>query len=107
MGSFFFQIVRSSDMPNDMPFNPGLVFIVIGLIGFVILVVMGILNLLVSKYIKEKKNYNFIFVMGVLSCMSGILGILLGIFTIIELNKPHIKAMFYPELNADNNQFVD
>jgi len=55
---------------------------------------MGILTLFASKYLKEIKNYNFIFVVAILNCLTGILGIVLGIFTIIELNKPDVKALF-------------
>lgn len=80
---------------NSLPFNPGLIFIVIGGVGLLICIVMGILTLMASKYLKEAKNYNFIFVLAILNCLTGILGILLGIFTIIELNKPEIKQLFY------------
>ncbi len=55
---------------------------------------LGILNLLASKYIKETKNYNFIFAVAVVNCLTGILGILLGVFTLIELTKPEIKPLF-------------
>jgi hypothetical protein len=82
---------------NSLPFNPGLIFIVIGGIGFVISIVLGILTLMASRYLKEIKNYNFIFVMAILNCFTGILGILLGIFTIIELSKPEVKQLFFKD----------
>ncbi|ALM06675.1 hypothetical protein SB49_01780 [Sediminicola sp. YIK13] len=82
---------------DSFPFNPGLIFIVIGGIGFIISIVIGILTLMASKYLKDAKNYNFIFVLAVLNCLTGILGILLGIFTIIELTKPEVKQLFYKE----------
>lgn len=82
---------------DSFPFNPGLIFIVIGGLGLIITIVMGILTLMASKFLKDVKNYNFIFVMAVLNCLTGILGILLGIFTIIELTKPEIKQLFYKE----------
>jgi hypothetical protein len=79
---------------DNMTFNPAIIFFIIGGVGFVIASVMGVLTLLASKYINEVRNYNFIFVVAILNCLTGILGILLGIFTIIELNKPHVKAFF-------------
>lgn len=93
MGSFFTSIPEFQDDPN-MPFNPGMIFIVVGIIGFVICVVMGILNLIAAKHIKHQRNYTFVFAIAIINCLSGILGILLGVFTIIEINKPHVKALF-------------
>lgn len=83
-----------SGTSEDIPFNPSTILFVIGGIGFVLTVTFGILTLLASKYLKEIRNYNFIFVVAILNCLTGILGILLGIFTLIELNKPHVKELF-------------
>jgi len=94
LGGFFMNIIDSSNEIDDMPFHPGMIFMIIGGVGFILSVAFGILTLLVSKYIKELRNYNFIFVMAILNCLTGVLGILLGVFTIIELNKPHIKDLF-------------
>jgi len=97
MGGFFRTIFENeAHLHNnpEMPFNPGNIFIIIGVIGFIITVVMGILTLLTAKYIKARRNYTFIFVMSIINCLSVPLGTLLGIFTIIEINKPHIKAQF-------------
>lgn len=82
---------------NSFPFNPALIFIVIGGIGLLISIVLGVLTLMASKYLKEVKNYNFILVMAILNCFTGILGILLGIFTIIELSKPEVKQLFFKD----------
>lgn len=94
IGGFLGNIFEASNDANPISFNPGIIFIIIGSIGFIISLVMGILTLLASKYLKEIKNYNFIFVVAVLNCLTGILGIVLCIFTIIELNKPLVKELF-------------
>ena len=93
-GSFIGHIIETNNHNDPIPFNPGIIFIVIGSFGFFIAVTMGILTLFASKYLKEVKNYNFIFVIAILNCLTGILGILLGVFTIIELNKSHVKELF-------------
>ncbi|WP_405377293.1 hypothetical protein [Nonlabens sp. Asnod3-A02] len=80
----------------DMPFHPGNIFVIIGGIGFLITVTIGILTLLAGKYIKERRNYNFIFAIAIINCITGVLGIVLGIFTILDLNKPHVQAQFQP-----------
>ncbi|MDX1939928.1 MAG: hypothetical protein SFU99_05205 [Saprospiraceae bacterium] len=95
MGVFFTDIIElNEETAEPMPFNPGSIFIVIGSIGFFITVALGIVTLFASKYLKEIRNYNFIFVVAILNCFTGVLGILLGVFTLVELNKPHIKALF-------------
>jgi len=94
IGGFLWNIDEITNDTNSLPFNPGIIFIIIGSVGFIISVVMGILTLLASKYLKDIKNYNFIFVIAILNCITGILGIILGVFTIIELHKPHVKELF-------------
>lgn len=93
-GGYIVNIADVTGGYEPMSFNPAIIFFIVGGVGFVIATVMGILTLLASKYINEVRNYNFIFVIAILNCLTGILGILLGVFTIIELNKPHVKALF-------------
>ncbi len=84
------------NVPNSSSpvFHPGWIFMIIGTLGFVITIVFGVLTLRVRKLIQQRKNHQFIFVMAVLQCLTGVLGILLGIFTILELQKPEVKALF-------------
>ncbi len=94
MGLFFNTAIEHSNANNDLPFNFGWIFVIIGGIGFIISIAFGILTLLASKYIREVKNYNFIFAIAVVNCLTGVLGILLGVFTLVELTKPEIKQLF-------------
>ena len=63
-------------------------------IGFILLLAVAILTFLTAKYLGETRNHTFITVVSVLNCLTGILGILLGVFTLIEINKPHVKPLF-------------
>ena len=92
-GSVFFNVIAEKDLA-DMPFNPGAIFMVIGTVGFLISLTIGILCFLAAKYLQEQRNYQFIFIVAILNCLTGVLGILLGVFSIIELNKPQVKALF-------------
>lgn len=94
MGFFFNKAIEHSQQETELPFNFGWIFGIIGIIGIIVCIVLGILNLLASKYIKEVKNYNFIFAIAVVNCLTGVLGILLGVFTLVELTKPEVKALF-------------
>ncbi|MGI9541825.1 MAG: hypothetical protein ACR2MX_01125 [Cyclobacteriaceae bacterium] len=79
---------------NPPPFNIGIIFVIMGAFFFVLLVALGIVTLFAAKYLNEIRNYNFIFVVAILNCLTGVLGILLGVFTLIELNKPEVKVLF-------------
>ncbi|NAS29570.1 hypothetical protein GTQ40_01165 [Flavobacteriaceae bacterium R38] len=94
IGVFIGNIEGFIDDTGAEPFNPGIVFIIIGGIGLIITVIIAIFTFLTAKYIKERRHYNFIFVVAILNCLTGVLGILLGIFTIIEITKPHVKELF-------------
>ncbi len=83
----------SKQEPN-IPFNFGSIFMIVGLIGFTFALTLGILDFLAARSLDKRTNYNLIFVTSILSALTGILGILLCIFTLIEISKPHVKALF-------------
>ena len=101
MGSFINGIVNSQPETtgNQDPFPEPIfwMFFIIGLIGALICLVFGILTLVGASKMKKRKGYNFIFAVGIINCFTGMLGIALGIFTFIELSKPHVKALFLPQ----------
>ncbi|MCB0401339.1 MAG: hypothetical protein KDD41_04600 [Flavobacteriales bacterium] len=92
IGVFVGELVEADSY--GPPFNPGIIFIIVGAFGFIFTVALGVLALLVSKYIKERRNYTFIYVVALINALSGVLGILLAIFTLIELSKAEVKAEF-------------
>jgi hypothetical protein len=87
-------ILNNVSVDDNMLFNPGLIFVVVGIVGFLVLVTIGIITLVASKYIKLETHYKFIFVASIITALTGVLGILLCIFTLIELSKPEVKALF-------------
>ncbi|MDP5045515.1 MAG: hypothetical protein NWQ06_11140 [Leeuwenhoekiella sp.] len=86
-------INESTTMPDANIDVMSVLNIIMG-IGFILCLVVGILTLTAAKYIGQTRNYTFVLVIAILNCLSGILGIILGVFTIIEINKPHIKMLF-------------
>ncbi|WP_406684266.1 hypothetical protein N1F78_00625 [Seonamhaeicola sp. MEBiC1930] len=97
IGFFFNSVIENQNINNEIPFNFAWIFIIIASIGLIICVALGILTLFAAKYLKEIKNYNFIFAIAIVNCLTGILGILLAVFSLIELSKPEIKALFNKE----------
>ncbi len=88
-----------ADAGEELPFDPGVIFIVIGIFGFLFIAGMAIISFIASANLKNRKGYKFIFAVSILNCLTGILGILLGVFTLVELTKPHVKELFQQQGN--------
>lgn len=78
----------------DMPFNPATFITMIGLFITIFTAALGILAIMAGVRLKQRRSRKFIIVVSAVTCLSGLLGILLCIFTIIELQKPEVKAVF-------------
>lgn len=98
LGTFFASAPQLNSEVNNIPFGISSIFIIIGVIGFLLTVALGIATIMCSKYIGERSHHTFILVVAILSCFTGILGILLGVFTMIEISKPEVKALFPTEV---------
>lgn len=78
LGVLFMESIQVSDSTDGMPFaldylffsSFGIIIFIVACIGFLLTISLGILNLLASKYIKETKNYNFIFAVAVVNCLT-------------------------------------
>ncbi|MCC4211882.1 hypothetical protein [Leeuwenhoekiella parthenopeia] len=91
--SMIFTNINQGELENA-PFDVGTFLGVFSGIGFVVMLVFAILTFMAAKYLGETRKHTFITVVSILNCFTGILGILLGIFTLIEINKPHVKPLF-------------
>lgn len=94
LGGVIKSILDESYIDYDLPVNPGDLVFYIGIFAFIMVCSFAILNLVAAKSLRQRKRYVFIIVVAVLNCLTGMLGILLCIFTIIELNKAEVKALF-------------
>jgi len=77
----------------------GGVMIAIGVVAFLIVVVYGILTLMAGgKYRKHQGGYWFLFILAIITLIiGGIPGIVLGIFSLIVLGRPSVKALIKGE----------
>lgn len=95
----FFGLIFSFAGKSDPDFEgfpselKSIIFIVL-MIVLIISIAFAVVQFLASKYLKEKRNYTFILVVAALNCMSGFLGIFLGVFTLVELTKSEVKELF-------------
>ena len=75
-------------------------FILIGMVAMVVMETIAILLLYTGRCIQRRKRHLFCMVMSVLTCLASPLGTVLGIFAIILLIQPEIKAEFESTASA-------
>jgi hypothetical protein len=72
----------------------GVVAIVVGVFLFVLFEAYGILCIIAGRKYAKHQGYWFCFVLAVFTCLNFPLGTALGVFTIVVLNRPSVKALF-------------
>ena len=78
------------------PFFLGWIFIFIGA-GFMLVgLAFAVCLIMAGRYIVRHKHYIFCLVMARLNCLFMPFGTILGVFTIVVLMRPSVKALFYP-----------
>jgi hypothetical protein len=92
MGLFLF--IKGADAGEFEMQMSGGIFFIFGIFGFLVVVALGVLSILCGKYLRERRNRVFCMVMSALACANAPLGTVLGIFTILEIEKPEVKALF-------------
>ena len=82
--------------PNQPPRVIGAAFIVFA--GVIILAgwAFAVLILLCGRFLSQRAKYMFCFVIACLECMFMPFGTVLGVFTILVLFRPSVKAAFKP-----------
>lgn len=76
------------------PFNPGWVFVGVGLLIMLAVWTLATLLGLAGRCLRERTGYTFCFVMAVIVCSNFPLGTALGVFTIVTLTRPSVKLAF-------------
>jgi len=91
---------RMGGSPLPPPFL-GWIFIIMG--GGFMLVGWGfaVCVILAGRFIVRHKHYIFCLVIASLNCLFIPFGTILGVFTIVVLMRPSVKALFYPVENLE------
>jgi hypothetical protein len=71
----------------------GGIFIVLGIVFLVAAVIYGILMIMAGGKLRKQRGYGFCFFVAILDLL-GFPSIILGIFTLIVLNRPTVKELF-------------
>lgn len=72
----------------------GGMFIFMGVVGTVLIGAFATIQLLAARWIAQRRRWTFCFVVACIECMNAPLGTALGVFTIIVLNRPSVRAVF-------------
>ncbi len=67
---------------------------IIGVVMGIVMVPLFILHLFAAAGLKKRSRYTLILVVSGLACLSFPLGTALGVFSIIVLMRPSVKALF-------------
>jgi hypothetical protein len=94
MMAFFPEELTSHGEPPP-PFI-GWFFIVIGSLFIVAGWTIAVCLLIAGRFLAKKMRYTYCLVMACIECVFVPFGVILGVFTIIILMRPSVKALFMP-----------
>jgi hypothetical protein len=93
----FNELVRTMPVTPGTPSPPAGLGWFFGAIGAVVCAgawVVAALNFLAARWLAARRNRIFCFVVAALGCAAFPLGTALGVFTILVLQRPSVRAMF-------------
>jgi hypothetical protein len=82
----------------------GWFFIIIGALAILLGWAYSISLIVAGRLLSQRRGYLFCLVMAALSCMNLPLGTCLGVFTLLVLNRPSVKALFRQK-RSDRDDF--
>src|SRR5213595_3750061 len=87
----------------------GWIFVVLGLLLFLLETAMAICILIAGRCLSRRKHYTFALVMACIECLFIPFGTILGVFTIIALSRESVRAFFsvYADPEAGGNAYFD
>jgi hypothetical protein len=72
----------------------GWIFSVIGIAIFIVLITIAALKLYAAHCLRHRRARTYCFVIGILTCLEIPYGTALGVFTILVLERPTVRALF-------------
>jgi hypothetical protein len=97
MGIFFAADARELEPGNPAaPATVGALFAAIGLLVMLIVWVKAALLVWAGRSLAARTRYTLCFIVACVSCIAFPMGTILGVFTLIVLNRPNVKSLFAP-----------
>lgn len=94
MGQYMGQMMKNDPQFKRSGIDPSNLITMIGIVGMIFFISMAVLAFVAAKKLSDRKGQTIIIVAAVVNLFSGLLGLLLCIFTLIEMFKPEVKAVF-------------
>ncbi len=94
------MLIMSPQHVNNNPMPPaqfGWFFAILGSVLVLIGWTCASLIIVSGRFLAQRKSYTFCIVIGCIECLFMPFGTILGVFTLIVLNRPSVKAMFGPQ----------
>ncbi len=93
------MLIVTGKLPADNgghipPSSMGYLFVVLGIFIIALFWVMALCLFMSGWFLGKRQHYMFSFVVAALSCLQIPLGTVLGVFTIMVLSRPSVKAMY-------------
>ena len=94
IGAFIASSPQIAQSNNPPPPWFGAIFAGLGALVFVSVEGMAALSFFTGQFLSRRQHHTFCVVISVLSCLSLPLGTALGVFSILVLQRPSVKALF-------------
>jgi hypothetical protein len=93
---FIFAARHGTPKPGEElpPEFLGWIFVVLGLLLFLLGIAMAICILIVGRSLSRHKHYTFVLVMACIECLFIPFGTILGVFTIVVLSRQSVRGLF-------------
>jgi hypothetical protein len=93
-GAFISFMPQLAETKNPPPAWFGAIFTGLGIVVLVLIETSAVLMFLVGRYLSRRTHHTYCMVMSGINCLSIPFGTALGIFTILTLQKPSVRATF-------------
>ena len=94
---FVFAPQKLGPGSNSAPAFIGLFFVAFASVFILMGWTFAVLVLVAGRFIAHRKHYTFCFVMACVECLFMPFGTVLGVFTILVLNRASVKELFDPK----------
>lgn len=99
-GLFASGVIPVKEGARDDPRMMGLIFLGIGIAVLVIGLTLTGLTFLAGRSLRDRRRRMYCLIVAVLSCLQIPWGTVIGVSTIIVLNRPSVRALFEPRAAA-------